>query len=136
MGSSPASMPTGNPGGHAAALAKVRSAVDMLEDALRELPVGMDDHKAVSESITKLAKIVPASEQQPGIQMSALRQLMQNAGKSAPLQALLRAAKGRAGGAPGGAAGGPPGAGGPPPGLAAMLGGGAGGPPPGAEGPE
>lgn len=131
-------MPTGNPGGHAAALAKVRSAVDMLEDALRELPVGMDDHKAVSESITKLAKIVPASEQQPGIQMSALRQLMQNAKKSAPLQALLRAAQ-QKGGAPGGApgAGAPPGAGGPPPGLAAALaGGGAGGPPPPSEGPE
>lgn len=114
----PASPPTGNPGLNAAALAQVREAITILEKALPNLQIGSDPHKAVIDSIGKLAKAIPATEAMPGIQTSTLLSLLRDSQQGAPMKALMGGAAGPGGGQPGGG-GGP----------AAMMGGGA--PPPG-----
>lgn len=90
IGSSPASLATGNPGANAAALAKVREAVRILEIALPDLPHGSPEHKAVLNAISGMSKHAPAAEAQPGIQISAMRELQQQASQQAPLMALMR----------------------------------------------
>jgi hypothetical protein len=83
-----ASAPTGNPGLAAASLAKVREAVHLLELALPDLETGSDSHKAVIESIQKISKAVPPSQEIPGVQKSALMELQQRQGQNAALQQL------------------------------------------------
>lgn len=84
----PASPPSGNPGMAVAALAKVREAVHLLELALPDLETGSDQHKAVVDAVQKLAKAVPASQEVPGIQKTALMGLQQKAQQNAMLQQL------------------------------------------------
>lgn len=114
MGASPMGVPTGNPGLQVQAASQAREAVHILEMVLPSMPVGSDEHKAVLDAIRSLSKIFPASQAIPGIQMSTLRDLAQQAQQQGPLQALMRqggmGGAGGPGGAPGPAAGSPPGA--------------------------
>lgn len=94
MGGGPAesmSPATGNPGLQADAMSKVHTAIQLLEQALPNLPVGSDPHKDVLDAISKLSKTAPASEAIPGVQTSQLAGLQRQAQQSAPLQALARA---------------------------------------------
>lgn len=104
MGSSPLSVPTGSPGAAAGAMAKVREAINILNMAISELPIGTDPHKAVMSAVQGLTKVVPPSADVPGVQQTALRDLQANAGKSAMMQKLM-ASLGAGGAQPGG---GPP----------------------------
>lgn len=106
MGSSPVSAPTGNPGKSAAALAKAREAVKLLEAALPDLPTGSDPYKAVLSSIQGISKHISPADEVPGVQQTALRDLQQSAGKGAMMQQLMRSMGGGEGapGAGGGAA--------------------------------
>ncbi len=113
MGSSPVESPSGNPGKSANALAKAREAIKLLEAVLPELPTGSEPYKAVLSSIQGLSKHISPSDEVPGIQQTALRDLQQNAGKSAMMQQVMNSMGGAAGGAPGGGAAPPPGAGAP-----------------------
>jgi len=72
-----------------AALAKVREAVHLLELALPEIETGSDQHKAVVDAIQKLGKAVPASDEIPGVQQSALLGLQQRAQQTAALRQLM-----------------------------------------------
>ena len=121
MGSGPISMPTGNPGQQANALAKVREAIKMLEGALPNIPTGSEPYKAVLDAITKISKHVAPSAEVPGVQQTALRDLGQQAQQSAMMQSLMRSLSPTpaGGNAPGAA---PPGApsGGAAPGAAPM----------------
>ena len=112
MGASPMSVPSGSPGANAGAMSKVREAVKILQAALPELPPGSDPHKAVLNAISSISKFVGPSNEVPGVQQTALRDLQANAGKNAMLQQVM----GSLGGGQAGAGGGQPAA---PPGMAA-----------------
>lgn len=71
-------------------MSKVRTAVQLLETALPGIPIGTSPHKAVLSAIQQLSKEVPSSEAVPGVQMTQLTGLAQQAQQSAPLQALMR----------------------------------------------
>jgi len=102
MGASPVAMKLAGAGQGAGGIALVRSAIDQLEQALTQLPLGSDVHKAVAESITKLAKVAPAAEASPGVGQSALRSLLQRMSQGSMNNAFLRAAGGPGAMAPGG----------------------------------
>ena len=91
QGFNPAAKATGNPGETAAALAQVREAVNLLQVSLPSLPVGSDPHKAVLEAISKLSKVVPTGDMQPGVQNTALQGLQTQRQQSAPLMSMLAA---------------------------------------------
>ncbi len=87
----PASAPTPNAGLQADALSKVREAVNLLQMALPMLDVGSEPQKAVLDSVTKLSKVVPPSNAVPGVQMTQLVGLQEQAGKDQMLQQLASA---------------------------------------------
>jgi hypothetical protein len=122
----PASVHSSNPGLAAKSLAQVGEAIRILELALPNVPPGTPVHKDVLDSISKLAKHVPAGSQVNGVQMTELADLQRSASQNAMLQAVMRQSAQPGGpGGPGGAGappaipqpGGPPG--GMPPGMAA-----------------
>ena len=88
-GFNPAAKATGNPGETASALAQVREAVNLLQACLSKLPIGSEPHKAVMDSITKLSKVVPSGDTQPGIQNTALQALQNQRQEQAPMQQML-----------------------------------------------
>jgi len=90
MGASPMGMRTAQPGNAAQATAIARQVVELAQKALQMAPVGSDLHKAFLDTITKLSKIAPAAEAAPGGDEVQLKQLMQSAQQSAPMQAFLR----------------------------------------------
>ncbi len=109
MGASPVGVPTGSPGKNANALAQVREALNLLTKVLADLPPGSDPYKAVLDSISKLSKAAPPSDEVPGVQQTALRNLQGDAQKSSMMQSLMRSMGGGGGAAP------PPPGGAPPP---------------------
>lgn len=103
MGASPVAVPSGNPGSNANALADIREALKILTNALPKLQAGSDPYKGVYDAIGKISKVVPPSDEVPGVQQTALRNLQQDAQKSSMMQSLMRSMGGGQGGAPGGA---------------------------------
>lgn len=87
----PASAPTPDAGLAADSMSKVRTAVQMLEVALPGLPLGSDPHKAVLSAVQSLSKVVPPSNEVPGVQMTQLAGLQQKAQQSGMLQQLAAA---------------------------------------------
>jgi hypothetical protein len=59
--------------------------------ALPALPTGGEQHKAAVDSLAKLSKAFPASEEVPGVQNTQLMALSEQAKKNAMLQAVMRA---------------------------------------------
>jgi hypothetical protein len=102
--------PSPNPGQEAAAIAKVRQAIAMLQDAFGGSDPTGELGKAILDSIKKLGGAAPAMQGAPGVGQEALRNALMQARQTAPMQALMRsmASGGGAGGAPA-AAGGTPG---------------------------
>jgi hypothetical protein len=72
------------------ALSQVRTAVEMLQTALPNLPVGSEPQKAVLDAIGKLSKQVPASAEIPGVQTTQLAGLQKKAQESQMLQEIAR----------------------------------------------
>ena len=106
MGSSPISVPSGSPGSQAGAMSKVREAINILQAALPDFPPGSDPHKAILNSISSISKYVQPSAAVPGVQKTALTDMMQGANKSSMMQQVMSSLGGANAG--GGAA--PPGA--------------------------
>lgn len=106
MGSSPLSPPSGNPGQQAAALANVREAIKLLEKELPNLAAGSEPYKAVLGAIQGLSKHIAPSNEVPGVQKTALRDLQQSAQQSGMMQSLIRSlgASGAGAGSPAGGA--------------------------------
>jgi hypothetical protein len=89
MGSSPMSVPTGSPGAQAGAMAKVREAINILQQVLPSIPLGSEPHKAIMSAISGMSKYIPPSAEVPGVQQTALRDLQKNAGQNAMLQQVM-----------------------------------------------
>jgi hypothetical protein len=108
--------PSPNPGQEAAAIAKVRQAIAMLQDAFGGSDPTGELGKAILDSIKKLGGAAPAMQGAPGVGQEALRNALMQARQTAPMQALMRSM------AAGGGAGGPAAAmgGGTPGGMPAM----------------
>lgn len=97
MGSSPMGMKLAQPGNAAAAVAGVRQAIELLQSNLPNIPMGSELHKAVLESVTKLAKHAAAADASPGVQQTAGKNLMQSQQQGAPYEALMKALGGAGG---------------------------------------
>jgi len=110
MGASPVGVPTGSPGTSANALAQVREALKLLTSVLPNLPPGSDPYKAVYDAIGKISKHVSPSDEVPGVQQTALRNLQRTAQQDSMMQSVMRSM----GGAGGAGASPPPPAGGAP----------------------
>lgn len=108
--------PSPNPGQEAAAIAKVRQAITLLQDAFGGSDPTGELGKAILDSIKKLGGAAPAMQGAPGVGQEALRNALMQARQTAPMQALMRSM------AAGGGAGGPAAAmgGGTPGGMPAM----------------
>jgi hypothetical protein len=118
FGSTPMTRPSGNMGEAANAAAMVQEAVDMLEKALQGVPPQHPLHKTLLDSISKLSKAAPPQSASPGVGLTALKAMLADRQRQAPMAPLM-----------GGGAGGPP----PPPSpTGTPPGGGLPGPAPGA----
>ena len=84
-------MKLAQPGNAAGAVAKIRQAIELMQDALPSVPLGSDLHKEVLGAITKLAKHASAGDASPGIQQTAGKTLMQTQQHEAHFQALMHA---------------------------------------------
>ena len=95
--------PSPNPGMEAASIAKVRQAIDLLQQAFGGADPTGELGKAILDSIKKLGAAAPAMQGAPGVGQEALRNALMQARQAAPMQALMRSmASGGAGGAAGG----------------------------------
>lgn len=108
MGAGPLAVPTNNPGTEAAGVSDLRVAIEQLQKILPSFPVGSEQHKAVLNAVKSLSTHAAPSNEVPGQQNVALRNLMATAGKNANIQQLMRSAA--MGGQPGPGSGGQPGA--------------------------
>jgi hypothetical protein len=86
-------------------LAKVGTAVKVLQDAFQGVDPGSDAGQAILTAIKSLSKVAPVAKAAPGIGNEALRNISTQARQQAPLEMLLRQ-QAAGGGQPGGA--GPP----------------------------
>jgi hypothetical protein len=112
MGAGPMSQKIGRQGDVAGASASIQKAIQILQHALPDIPVGSEAHKAVMDSLTKLAKNFPAGQAPPGPGDASLRNLASQQQQGAGMAGLAKMMAG-AGAQPGG--GPPPSPGGAPP---------------------
>lgn len=118
IGSSPATQPVPNRGLEAAGLAKLGIVMRLLEQILPLVGAGSEVGGDVLEAMKKLRRHVPADSMSPGIENSALQEIMMKARQMAPQIAAMRAGQPGMAHPPMPMAGGAPM---PPPGLAAMM---------------
>ena len=81
----------------------------MLNQALPQLPVGSEPYKAIASAISGISKYVPPSAEVPGVQKTAVQDLMRGANKNAMLQQVMNSLGGAGAGGGPGAASQPPG---------------------------
>lgn len=98
-GFSPVPQASGNPGDVSQALGLVREAVKILQQALIQLPIGSEPHKAVQDMIVKGSKTAPASEAAPGVQKTVQRNLANEASGQASYVDVLKSMGGDQAGA-------------------------------------
>jgi hypothetical protein len=95
--------PTPNRGNQAAALAQVQWAVRLLETALPQLGAASPQGQAVMKAITSLSKHTPTAGGSPGVQKTALQDLMMQQRQQQPMMDMLRGQGGGIAGPMGGA---------------------------------
>lgn len=101
--------PSPNPGMEAASIAKVRQAIDLLQQAFGGADPTGELGKAILDSIKKLGSAAPAMQGAPGVGQEALRNALMQARQAAPMQALMRSMASGGAGGPAAAGGGTPG---------------------------
>jgi hypothetical protein len=95
-------------------MAKLALIVRQLEQIIPMLGTGSEAGSVVLKTLQSLAKLVPPGAVSPGIEQSAMQNLMMKLRQQAPQIAAMRAGMGGGAGAPPGAGGAPPGGGAPP----------------------
>lgn len=85
-----ATKPQSNQGNAAAALIDVRNAVQMLEKALPNIPMGSPLHTDLLNVTIKLSKHLKPEEASSGLQIQSLLQQARETSKAAPMQAMAR----------------------------------------------
>lgn len=85
-----AAKPQANQGNAAAALIDVRNAVELLQKALPNIPMGSSLHTDILTITTKLSKHLKPEEASSGLQIQSLLQKARETSKGAPMQAMAR----------------------------------------------
>lgn len=85
-----ATSPGGQMGNVSQAIAKVRSALQMLEEALPMIPSGHDMHVKVLQQAKDLAKALKDVGNDPGLQIQSMLQSVRQQMKQAPTNAMAR----------------------------------------------
>ncbi len=85
-----ATKPQSSQGNAAAALIDVRNAVQMLEKALPNIPMGSPLHTDLLNVTIKLSKHLKPEEASSGLQIQSLLQQARETSKAAPMQAMAR----------------------------------------------
>ncbi len=83
-------MPQGNPGNTAAAMTDVRNAVQMLEKALPNIPMGTPLHEEIMKATSGLVKKLSQGDENQALQLQSLVQLMRQKSQQQPMAALSR----------------------------------------------
>lgn len=91
FGPSPVSLPVPNRGLEAAALARVKVALKILEMAVPALGAETEPGRAVLDAIRSLAKHVPPGSSSPGVETTALQDLMLRQRQESPMHQVMRA---------------------------------------------
>jgi len=93
-GAGPMAPQQGNPGNSLAALAKIKTALMLLQEALPAIPLGSDAHSDILKTVAMLAKHVPdAGQGGDQQQITQLQQLIQKLAQQQPNAALARIAQ-------------------------------------------
>ena len=103
----PVSQPQGNPGNVASAMLDVKNALNMLQRALPNIPMGSPLHADILKTVTNLTKHAQDAGGDPSLQMQSLMSMMRSMGQN-PMQAALAKMMPQPGQGP--AMGSPPGA--------------------------
>jgi hypothetical protein len=82
------------PGNQADALMKIKSAIDLIQQALPSLPAGTPAHTAALRAVQQMSRHIPQGAPTAGVQMTQLRDLMRGVMQNPILQML----QGRGGG--------------------------------------
>jgi hypothetical protein len=92
VGSSPATAPVPNKGLEAAGMAKLGLVVKQLETIVPLLGAGTEAGKDVLKALTSLSKHVPPGAVSPGVEQSALQNMMMKQRQQMPQIAAMRQA--------------------------------------------
>jgi hypothetical protein len=85
-------------------LMRLKTAVDMIQNALPNLPAGSQQHKDALRAVTALSRHLPQGAPTAGVQQTQLGDLLRGTMRNALLQKLMSSQ-----GGPGGPGGGPAG---------------------------
>lgn len=96
----PVTMPQGNQGNVAAALAKVSAGLKMFEEALPLIPMGSEEHQAVLDAIKGVSKHLKKGEENAQLEQSAMVQQLKAAPNQAQQAAMARMMAGGSQGQP------------------------------------
>ncbi len=86
----PVTMPQGNQGNIAAALAKVSAGLKMFEEALPLIPMGSEEHTAVLDAIKGVSKHLKKGEENAQLEQASLVQQLKAAPNQAQQAAMAR----------------------------------------------
>lgn len=84
----PVTQSSPNAGNASAAMLDIKNALNLLQKALPNLPMGDELHGTVLQCVTKLSKAASSIPDQPGLQSQSLMQMMRSMGAN-PMQAAL-----------------------------------------------
>lgn len=99
----PVSQPQSNQGNVAAGMEMIKNAINMLQQALPLLPMGGELHDSAVNSVKMLSKHVESTQENQGLQMSGLVELIKNMSANAPMQQMAAAFPDASGQPPAGA---------------------------------
>lgn len=86
----PVATPQGNPGNTQAAMTKVKNALQMLQSALPDIPMGNQLHSDVLNVVKSLSKHLSESNDNKGLELQQLIQMAKGSAQNAPTAALAR----------------------------------------------
>lgn len=84
----PATQQSGSPGNVSAAMLDLKNALNLLQRALPNLPMGDELHSTVLQCVTKLSKSASSIPEQPGLQQQSMLSMIRSMGAN-PMQGAL-----------------------------------------------
>lgn len=86
----PMTVPQGNPGNTQAAMTKIKNAIQMLQSALPDVPMGNPLHEWLLNTVKKGAEHMTESTDNKGLELQQLIQMAKQSAQSAPMNAMAR----------------------------------------------
>lgn len=79
---------------------QIKSAIEMIQTALQNLPVGSQLHRDALNAVNRLSRHMPQGTPTAGVQQTMLRNMLQNTLRNAVLQRVMAQRGGAQTGAP------------------------------------